>query len=109
MQSITTLADAGVVKQGLSAAEVNLIFDGIKEARSNSIDTLAKKIQKNLGGEDLNLILGDTTDATRRSCISELADAGVIKKGLNAREIELILQGIGNSKSQALEILSKFM
>ena len=108
---IKSLDDAGIIKKELSAGEVQQVLEGTRGSDySDGLKLIAEKIQKNLGGEDLQVLLGNTTESIRLECIKSLVAAGVIKKGLTTNEIEMLIKETrGTTKSEAVEILSKFM
>ncbi len=90
--AIYALARNKKIKNGISAAEAELILDGTRaSARSSSIGELAGTMQPNLRGNELTRILGPTENQERFSALNALIAARKVGAGLSGEDLKPLL------------------
>ena len=105
-QGIKDLENSGVIKTELSASEATAIINGSGAYRENSLSLISGNIKKGLGGKDIANILGSLSESDRCQGIKDLERSGVIKKGLNADEAQMIIKGTGAYQACAVKVIN---
>ncbi|WP_192796480.1 toll/interleukin-1 receptor domain-containing protein [Acidithiobacillus sp. 'AMD consortium'] len=105
-QGIKDLENSGVIKTELSASEAAAIINGSGAYRENSLSLISGNIKKGLGGQDIANILGSLSESDRCQGIKDLERSGVIKKGLNADEAQMIIKGTGAYQACAVKVIN---
>lgn len=106
LAGIENLVGKNRLQKNLSPDDAGRILEGTNNYRASAITVLAPYITDKLGGAALATVLGSTSNSDRLTGITSLVNAGRVSGKLQADDLELVLQSIGNYRTQTLKVIS---
>lgn len=106
LSALQALSVAEKIKKNITAEEVAKSLVNAQDYRSKSIIIMTPYIIGNLGGNELAIVLGETSRQDRLSAIEAISIAGRLKKKMTAEETNRALVNSQDYRSKAISILS---
>jgi hypothetical protein len=103
--AIGSLTQANKIQKSLPAEQAKQLLDATNNSRSGAIQLLASFLQEKMDGRSVAAVLGSTANYDRYLALNHLVQARRVTSALGPDDMEAVLAGMGNSRSEAVKLL----